>query len=229
MFDLARFEHFVLFEQQPLPESHYDTSYFTDPWRAEANDYRLETRRAKEGKHPQILKEVFQPKRVLDVGCGPGALMFLLQEVGIEVDGVDFSPDCRDLAPPEVRNRIMVAPIVNEPVFPDNSYDLLICREMIEHLTVLQTRKLVSNMCRISSNFVYVTTRFHPNPTSLLDVTDERDEDPSHITLMNKDLLRLLFILEGYLCRPDLEEKIDWLKKGRVLVYQKQRPGASQE
>src|SRR5688500_6524577 len=44
--------------------------------------------------------------------------------------------------------------------------------------------------------------------------------DPSHITLLNKDLLRLLFVLEGCRSRPDLEERMDWGRKGRVLVLE---------
>ena len=44
---------------------------------------------------------------------------------------------------------------------------------------------------------------------------------PSHITMMNKDLLRLFFVLEGFKQRKDLEDKIDWMGKGRVLVYEK--------
>ena len=51
--------------------------------------------------------------------------------------------------------------------------------------------------------------------------------DPTHITLLDKNLLRLLFVLEGYRCRPDLEARVDWMGKGRVLVYEKQRGAAA--
>ena len=30
-----------------------------------------------------------------------------------------------------------------------------------------------------------------------------------------------MFVLEGYKSRPDLEKKMDWLNKKRVLVYEK--------
>ena len=63
--------------------------------------------------------------------------------------------------------------------------------------------------------------RFHPEPGGLLDVTTQFDVDPSHITLLNKDCLRVLFVLEGFRQRDDLESTIDWLGKGRVLVYEK--------
>ena len=70
------------------------------------NKYELETRRRIEARNPELIKEVFQPKRVLDLGCGPGFLMYFLHELGIEVDGIDFAGASKDLAPPEMRDRI---------------------------------------------------------------------------------------------------------------------------
>ena len=111
---------------------------------------------------------------------------------------------------------------VGDPALkPDASYDLVICREVLEHLTVLQVKQTVANMVRLTSKYIYVTTRFHPSPASLLDFTTQFDVDPSHITLLNKDMLRLMFVLEGCRSRPDLEAKMDWGNKGRVLVLEK--------
>ena len=100
---------------------------------------------------------------------------------------------------------------------PANSYDLVICREVMEHLTVFQIKRTVENIVRTTSRFVYCTTRFHPSPASLVDFTTQFDVDPTHITLLNKDFLRLLFVLEGCRSRPDLEAR-----DGLV----EQRPGA---
>lgn len=223
--DLAGFEALV-FGQRVIEPEHYDSDYFVSDWRQAGNDYTIETRRKLEGRHPQILKEVFQPTKVFDLGCGPGALLYLLQEIGIVADGIDFAPSTRNLAPPEVRDRIMIGPVTDERI-PSDAYDLVICREVFEHLTVLQVREAVRNMCRISSRFAYATTRFHPSPGTLLDVTTQFDVDPSHITLLNKDLLRLFFVLEGFRRRQDLEDRIDWMGKRRVLVYEKQRGEAA--
>jgi SAM-dependent methyltransferase len=217
--DVRRFEEYVL-GQKSVPMSNYDTDYFTKEWRDGANSYTIARRREIEGRNPALIKEVFQPKRVLDMGCGPGALMFLLNELGVSCDGIDGSVSCKQIASPEVRDRIEIA-AVWAPVKPDRSYDLVISREVLEHLTVIEVREAVRNMCRISSRFIYCTTRFHPAPESLIDATTQFDVDPSHITLLNKDFLRLLFVLEGFRSRPDLEARMDWLNKGRVIVVER--------
>ena len=216
---IADFETFI-FAQRPTASEHYDAGYFTGDWRAEGNNYSLETRREIEARNPALIKDVFTPKRVLDLGCGPGALMHLLWELGIDCDGIDFAESSRQLATPQVRDRIRIGNTTDSLV-PDGSYDLVICREVLEHLTVLQVRRTVANMARITSRFIYVTTRFHPAPGSLIDVTTQFEVDPTHITLLNKDFLRLLFVLEGCRSRPDLEARMDWAGKGRVLVLEK--------
>lgn len=218
--EVAEFEELV-FSQQPVGAGHYDDEYFTDDWRDAGNVYTLEARREIEARNPQLIKDVFNPQSVLDLGCGPGMLMYFLDELGVPAEGVDFSAQCRELAPEKVRHRIKVSSVTNTGL-PEDSYDLVICREVLEHLTILQVRQSVSEMCRISSKYIYLTTRFHSSPNGLLSVTTQFDVDPTHITIMNKDFLRTLLVLEGFKHRPDLETEMDWANKGRVLVYEKQ-------
>lgn len=217
---VARFEGF-LHQQTSAAAEVYNAEYFHDEWREGANDYTVEARRKMEGRNPELIRDVFVAKTVLDLGCGPGALMYLLHELGVQADGVDFAPASKAIAPPEVRDRIFLGSAVDVDL-PSNSYDLVICREVIEHLTVLEAQKAVQNMCRITDRYVYVTTRFHPSPRDLFDVTTEFHVDPTHITLMNMQMLRLMFVLQGLRRRRDLEQAMDWLNKGRVLVYEKE-------
>ena len=216
---IAEFEQ-AIFAQKPTTSDHYDAEYFTGEWRAEGNSYNLETRREIEGRNPQLIKDVFQPKKVLDLGCGPGSLMHLLHEIGVDVEGIDFAESSPQLATPQVRDRIVTGNTFDR-IKPDNAYDLVISREVMEHLTVFQVKKTVENMVRMTSKYIYVTTRFHPEPASLVDFTTQFDVDPTHITLLNKDMLRLMFVLEGCRSRPDLEAKMDWRNLGRVIVMEK--------
>ena len=210
----------VVGEQDEYTPEHYDTDYFAADWREGDNRYELETRRRIEAKNPELIKDVFAPERVLDVGCGPGFLMFFLSELGVDVHGTDFAPASLTLAPDAMRDRIAIAPTDRLP-HEDASFDLVICREVMEHLTVLQVRRTVAEICRVSSRFAYVTTRFHPAPQTLLDVTTDFETDPTHVTLLAKDFLRTLFVLEGFRSRADLEARMDWGGKGRVLVYER--------
>lgn len=216
---LASFERLVA-SQTSAPPERYDEEYFNDGWRDGGNDYTLEARRRIEGRHPELVREVFGPVRVLDMGCGPGALMELLREQGIDADGIDWSPRCRELAPASVRDRIRTGSLLDCDL-PDRSYDLVLCREVLEHMTILEIQRAVQSLCRVSDRYIYLTTRFHPEPETLLDVTDERHVDPTHITLLNQDLLRTLIVLQGFRRRADLEARMDWLRKGRVLVYER--------
>ena len=131
--------------------------------------------------------------------------MYLLHEIGVVADGVDPAPGMREMAPPDVRDRIMVGG-ADTPYIASDAYDLVVCREVFEHMTVLEVRAAVRNICRMSSRFAYATTRFHQNPHTLLDVSTRDELDPSHITMLNKDLLRLFFVLEGFRQRKDLED-----------------------
>ena len=213
------FEAAVL-AQDAVPSAHYDEEYFASDWREGGNRYELETRREIEARNPALIRDVFAPQRVLDLGCGPGFLMYFLHELGVDVTGVDYAESSLELAPPEMRDRITIGSIT-EPQVEPRSFDLVICREVLEHMTVVQVHETVREICRASSRFTYVTTRFHPEPERLLDFTTQFDVDPSHITLLAKDFLRVMFVLEGFRRRADLEERMDWAGKDRVLVYER--------
>lgn len=219
--DIETFES-VLFSQSIIESDYYDEHYFKESWRSGQNDYSIEKRRIIEAKNPSNINEVFSPNLVLDVGCGPGALMYLLYELGVKAYGIDFSSSAKEIAPEEVRSNIVVAPVTEYYDF-GMQFDLVICRELLEHLTVLQVRQAVKVLAQYTSKYLYITTRFHPDPKSFLDITDEVSVDPSHITLLNKEFLRVLFVLEGLKSRKDLEQKMDWKNLGRVMVFEKKR------
>lgn len=181
------------------------------PW-APVTDYSFEARAAIEGQHPQLILDVFQPERILDVGCGFKHLVRMLNELagttiayGADVSNpmADYTFDITDVDLPHIGG------------------DLVICREVLEHLTVLQIRRAVTNLCALSSRFVYLTTRFNQTPNNLIDVATSDDLDPTHISLLNQDLLRVLLVLEGFRRRPNLEDCMDWQGKRRVLVYER--------
>lgn len=196
---LARFE--VLVQLQKPAQT---------PW-TPVTDYSFEARKTIEGIHPQLILQHLVPcddADILDYGCGPDAhLVRLLEEAarGTEVTVRGYDPQRAG----------------SEKYLRMGVYDLVICREVIEHLTIRQISETVTRLCALAAIRVYVTTRFAKAPQHLLDVDLADNLDPTHITMLNQNLLRLLFVLEGFTRRADLEERMDWKNFGRVLVYER--------
>ena len=162
----------------------------------------------------------FSPKKLLDAGCGPGALITFLSELGLTVQGIDASPAVLNSCSEDIRDKIEIGEITNMR-FEDRTFDLVICREVFEHLLAREISKAVQELCRVSSRFVYLTTRFSNDGANLFALDTELEVDPTHITCLNQTFLRSLFVLQGFRRRVDLEQDMDWLSKKRVLVYER--------
>lgn len=190
------------------------------PWQP-VTPFDFESRKAVEGKHPELIRNTFAlgpTDLVIDAGCGPeGILVRLLSDLGLNVIGFDPQISPRSINPRLVYGSLLETTQDGRDAFAD----LVICREVLEHLTVLQIHQAVGHLCALSKQFVYVTTRFAHAPASLLDFETSDDLDPTHITMLNQDFLRVLFVLEGFKRRADLEQQLDWQQKGRVLVYER--------
>jgi glycerol-3-phosphate cytidylyltransferase-like family protein len=157
---IAAYETFVQNQKAAQAEA-FDPSYFHSNWRQDTGgNYTIEQRRRLEGRNPELIRDTFQARSVLDMGCGPGALMFLLDEIGVRADGVDVAQVSKELAPPEVRDRIRIGSITDIDL-PSDSYELVICREVLEHMTVLQVQQAVQNICR------RICSTSRPNLTSI--------------------------------------------------------------
>ena len=190
---VTRFEAFVQ-HQQPAPA-----------W-TPVTPYDFESRRIAEGKHPQLILDTFKPRVLLDYGCGFGTLIRLLlasQQPTCAQRYEGYDPNSQQFT-----------------TLPYGLYDLVVCREVLEHCTVLEAVQVVRRLVRLSSKYIYLTTRFAKQPDHLLSVETEFEADPTHITCLTKPFLRTLFVLEGCTSRPDLESLMDWQHKGRCLVFE---------
>lgn len=202
----------VMLAQSSEPSPTFDTPYFTGDWRADGNTYTYEIRKQIEGKHPALIRDCFPKMTVLDVGCGPGFLVRMLKELGVDAGGCDPSNDAVTLA----ADRCVVN--IDAKNVPSLMADVVVCREVLEHVPVYDIPALVADLFRIARKAVYITTRFHGG--SIFDVTDERDVDPTHCSLLTQAALRNLCVLNGGARRRDWEAMLDWQQKGRVLCYE---------
>lgn len=103
-----------------------------------------------------IITTYFQPRRVLDVGCAKGYVVDGLRQRWIDAWGIDFSPYAIAAAPAAVRRHVSVGDAADIH-FPDNSFDLVICLETLEHLTIERARQAAAELYRVTADKLWLT------------------------------------------------------------------------
>lgn len=92
---------------------------------------------------PAII-ETTRTKRVIDVGCGPGAWAFAAVCNGCEILAVDgYVPEDQLFIPPSDFRRVDLGEGVD-----CGGYDLAVCMEVAEHLSPESAEKLVGGLTR---------------------------------------------------------------------------------
>lgn len=98
---------------------------------------------------------------VLDLGCGDGLLLSLLEEMGITGKGMDISEEGVEKARMKGFD-VSVFDFSKKLSFPDNSFDLVISLDVLEHL--YHPKNLIMEASRVSKGSVIIGV---PNFNSL--------------------------------------------------------------
>lgn len=117
----------------------YDLKYFRASKYFQHNALRL--------KELLTIIKKYNPKKVLDVGCGLGALVKVLQNNNIETYGVDSAVVLRGVWNKETKN-LSIADAKNLP-FANQSFDLVFSSDFFEHIPEQDIDKVKSEMMRV--------------------------------------------------------------------------------
>ena len=85
-------------------------------------------------------------KHVLDAGAGTGWFSRGLTAWGGRVTSLDIGPELMDQVRRKCDSRLVVGSVLELP-FPDASFDVVLCTEVIEHTT--EPRRAVAELCRV--------------------------------------------------------------------------------
>ena len=98
-------------------------------------------------------------KTILDVGCGDGSLMALLNYGRrFKVTGVDlYKPYLEKAKKTKVYKKVVLED-VRKLDFGDKSFDIVFCSQVIEHLTKEEGERLIENLEKIAKKQVIITT-----------------------------------------------------------------------
>lgn len=128
-------------------EQKYNPNLFeVERWPA---DLRPEERARLEALIANIPEDV---NTIIDVGCGDGRLTRLLRQVGFEVMAVDQSATALShVDSPKQQCSADALP------FEDQSYDLVICSEVLEHLPQPLLSNVIAELERVARLYVIIT------------------------------------------------------------------------
>lgn len=101
-------------------------------------------------------------QKVLDAGCGEGFTLQNLYElkIGNILEGIDFSKDAVRIGKKQYPHlNLRVGDIYNLP-FKENSFDLVICTEVLEHLE--NPVQAISELKRVTSKYILFTVPNEP-------------------------------------------------------------------
>jgi SAM-dependent methyltransferase len=219
--DEIKTNNFAIPYQLGIDQEYYEKFFQCKvPWFRDGIDE--ETRRKIEGEHPNRIKDVVGNGKVLDVANGQGWLVGFLRELDVEAYGIDYSEYAIENAFYKSRPYIQLADSQNIP-YPDNTFDMVIARELLEHLTVGQVLNTIKEMDRVCKpeGILYFTIWLNFDPTASPDILCSDSRDQSHVTYMPRQFwLRLFERNFPYLMLShDLEANLDWMNKGRAFVF----------
>jgi len=198
--------------------SRYDRSYF---WKSE--------RRTRYVFQPmaRFLKATFQPKRVLDAGCGMGFLIKWLREYGVEAYGFDISSyavkhvsDEPYLTPGKVdiRPYLLQAELGKPLPYKDDTFDLVTSLDVFEHLTVEQAIRGIQELERVTSRYIFMIITVHDESSAEV-LPRGAKGDPTHVTIAGPDFWHRLFSEHTNLVRREDLEEIAAMNLNRILPW----------
>ena len=134
----------------PLTDSDFGEDYYLHhvgrPYRKDAVWVRFFTPIA------DLIVSRIGPRRVLDAGCGPGILVELLRERGVEAFGFDISSYAIAHVPELVKPYCWRASVRDEL---HENYDLIVCQEVFPHVGPADADAAIANFCRHTSDVLF--------------------------------------------------------------------------
>lgn len=130
----------------------------------------------------QRLVAQIRPGSVLDVGCASGLLVEALRERGVDAWGIDISEYALGQVAPAMRAFCRLAQ-ATEPL--GRRYDLIVCIEVVEHLTAEDGLRVIDNLCAHTDDIVFSSSPL------------DRDE-PTHLNVQEPEIWATLFAERGF-------------------------------
>lgn len=96
-----------------------------------------------------------QIKNVLDAGCGTGRNLLFFKELGLEINGFDYSDESLKICKSRNLNNIKQGSILNIP-FENNSFELITCLDVLSTIPESKLTGAISEFSRVLQKDKYL-------------------------------------------------------------------------
>jgi len=112
----------------------------------------------------RILYDYFRPKSVVDIGCANGVHLKAFKDLGVEVFGIEGTSHWAPYIEENIGKYYDILDI-RKPLKSEESFDLVLCLEVLEHLEKQFARQAVKNILSLGKNICIsacpITGGFH--------------------------------------------------------------------
>ena len=167
-------------------------------------------------------KKIFNPRNLLDCGCGRGTFVAYARDIGIEAYGFDFSKWAIYNHYPRCENSWLQVADVRYIPFKDNSFDLVVALDLMEHIYIDDVDQVISEIFRVCKKYAFfeiatsergfIIRRGEKIPVEL-----EANAVAGHVTVQPKEFWIEKFEEYDWFVRRDLEHYFRALVPPEVL------------
>jgi len=97
----------------------------------------------------ECFKTLHPGARILDVGCGTGEYIQRANELGFSASGIEPAEAMRKAAIEKNPGSTILDGVATKLPFPDDTFDLVICIEVLRYLHSADNRQALREMCRV--------------------------------------------------------------------------------
>lgn len=156
----------------------------------------------------KLLQSHKKTGKVLDIGCGNGSFLGLMQKKGFDVWGVETNTESKAFAPKSLKERIFYKKI-EECGFSDKSFDIVTMFHSLEHILDLKgTLGRIKTILK-DDGILYICV---PNADfyefKLFKAYNHNLDLPRHLNFFSRDTLERLLSGNGFMAKKFLNNSI---------------------
>ena len=195
-------------------ETNMHTDFWESSWQRIDEKRLMEYAERKEQADP-ILETLKSRKAqtVCDAGCGCGAYVRRLAQQGFTVKGFDVSGRAVEIAEDLLEKSGLTAELraasVLKTGYPDNEFDAVVCRDVLDHIPKEEAKQAVRELCRITKpgGIILLTLdgldeEYQKEPHTVTEVTCDNATRSWHAEMTEIDASRVLVYETLYMWNP---------------------------